>query len=112
MRLDQKRNAIYFDNDDEFYTFAVNPLLTVSNGDNIPYMDWDFTQSYKNALAANTEFIICDDNSMTCKNQSVSYRTITKPVCVKNYNRLYDIMKTRKLREKLKNKQIENNILQ
>ena len=107
MRIDQKNNAIYFDNDAEFYDYAVNPLLTVVNGDNIPYMDWDFTPTYKDALGTNTDFIICDANSQICKHQAVSYRTITKPVCVKPYNKLADIAKTRKLREKIKNKQIE-----
>lgn len=102
MKIDAKNRAIYFDNDAEFYDYAVNPLLTVTNGDNTPFMDWDFTQPYKNALAENTKFIICDDNSQIYKHQAVSYRTITKPVCIQQYNRLADIAKKRKLREKSK----------
>ena len=99
MRIDQKRNAIFFDNDDEFYKFAVNPLLSVTNGDNIPYADWNFTDAYNAAVTDNTDFIICDSNSRICKNQSVSYRTITKPVKIKPYDMLREIH----LKNKVKN---------
>lgn len=108
MRIDQSKNAIFFDNDDEFYQFAVNPLLTVTNGDNIPYSDWNFTDGYNSALAANTDFIICDDNSKTYKNQSVSYRTITKPVTIKRYDKLGEIHTKRKVKEISKKKESNN----
>jgi hypothetical protein len=104
MRIDRKRNAIFFDNDDEFYQFAVNPLLTVSNGDNIPYVDWNFTDVYNSALKDNTDFIICDGNSQICKHQAVSFRTITKPVSVKNNYMLDEIRRNRKINEITKNK--------
>jgi hypothetical protein len=105
MRIDQKRNAIFFDNDDEFYQFAVNPLLTVTNGDNIPYTDWSFTDVYNSALAAKTDFIICDSNSKTYKNQCVSYRTITKPVTIKQYDKVKDINIKRKVKNITKKKE-------
>ena len=105
MRIDQKRNAIFFDNDDEFYQFAVNPLLTVSNGDNIQYATWDFTDACKNAMASNTDFIICDMNSQTYKRQALSYRTVTKPVVIKPYNKLKEIAANRKVKDITKKKE-------
>lgn len=105
MRIDDKRNAIFFDNDEEFYLFAVNPLLTVFNGDNIPYATWDFTDAYKSAASQNKDFIICDMNSQTYKNQAVSYRTITKPVTIKPYDKLREIRAKRKVKEITKNKE-------
>ena len=104
MKIDDKRNAIFFVNDEEFYLFAVNPYLTVQNGDNIPYADWDFTPAYKNALSNKTDFIICDMNSQTYKKQALSYRTITKPVVIKPYHKLNDIKVKRKVKEITKNK--------
>lgn len=104
MRIDQSKNAIFFDNDEEFYQFAVNPLLSVTNGDDIPYTDWNFTDCYNSAVAANTDFIICDDNSNTYKNQCVSYRTITKPVKIKKYDKLAEIRAKRKVNEIAKKK--------
>ena len=78
--------VIYFNNDDDFYTFSVNPKLfpkqcTDSTGNVSQYMDFDFTNAYKDAIDNNIEFVILDPNSQIIKHNNVlSYRTISKPV--------------------------------
>ena len=83
---------LYFDNDDEFYQFCVNPNLIISeytkDDGNIGYsVDWDFTDLYKDAISKNTKFIIKDPNSQVCKHGKITYRVNTKPI---NNVELYD----------------------
>lgn len=77
---------MYFDNDDDFYNFCVNPKLfarelsVTNNGEKLYSYDFDYTDAYKNALSDNKLFVIKDEDSQIYKHKAVSYRTITKPV--------------------------------
>ena len=87
MITDKEKNIIYFDNDDEFYIYAVKPELIPIKTDHIDkygnpvyYTDWNFTDVYNNAINNGSTFIIKDENSQIFKHGAVSYRTITKPI--------------------------------
>lgn len=87
MLTDNKQNIIYFDNDDEFYDYAVVPQLIPIKTDSVDkygnpvyYCDWNFSSVYNNAIQNNTQFIIKDEDSQIFKHGAVSYRTITKPI--------------------------------
>lgn len=87
MIVDKEQNIIYFDNDDEFYDFCVDPkLIPIQtkhydiNGNPVYYCDWNYRDLYNQALANNSTFIIKDENSQIFKHGEISYRTITKPV--------------------------------
>lgn len=76
---------MYFDTDDDFYNFCVEPSIvqkerTLKNGESLKSFDFNFTWDYNDAINNNVMFIIKDPNSQIYKNQAVSYRTITKPV--------------------------------
>lgn len=74
-------NIRYFDNDEEFYTYCVEPkLVTVDSGEGYYYSTFNFTQQYLDDVANGKKFIIKDENSQIFKRGCVSYRTITKPV--------------------------------
>ena len=78
-------NVIYFDNDDEFYDYCVEPkLITIpfvdKNGDTRYYTDFNFTNAYNNDVKDGKIFIIKDENSQIYKHKAVSYRTITKEI--------------------------------
>ena len=92
-------NRIYFDNDDDFYAFSVNPTLVTkefvdANGNVGYYCDFDFTPQYYDAVNAGKKFIIKDENSNIYKHQAVSFRTISKPVS--NLGYYYEIKKRNK----------------
>lgn len=79
------RPIMYFNNDDDFYCFCVNPNIIISeytrtDGTTGHVFDWDFTQTYKNAVENGTRFIIKDENSQICKHGAVSFHTCTKNV--------------------------------
>lgn len=84
---DKNQNIIYFDNDDEFYNYAIVPELIAKETDHINkygypiyYTDWNFSNGYNTAIDNGTSFIIKDENSQIYKHGAISYRTITKPV--------------------------------
>lgn len=87
MLEDKKQNIIYFDSDDEFYDYIVNPEMIICQtqrtdkyGNPVYYADWDFTKAYYDALQNKTVFIIKNEDSQIYKRGAVSYRTSTKPV--------------------------------
>ena len=86
MLIDNDLNVIYFDNDDDFYQFCVEPQLvsreyTNNNGEIDQYLDFNFTPGYNDAIDNATIFVINDKNSNILKhNNVVSYRTISKKV--------------------------------
>ena len=86
VNVDKENNILYFDKDDDFYEFCVVPMLVVkeyvnNNGEKAYYTDFDFTNDYTTALEKGTKFIIRDPKSQIVKhNNTVSYRTISKPV--------------------------------
>jgi len=76
---------IYFDNDQEFYDYAVIPELvpihyTDKSGVERYYTDFNFTPQYNNAVNNGMTFIIKDEDSQIYKHGGVSYRTIYKDV--------------------------------
>ena len=74
-----KGNSICFDNDDEFYTFAVEPGIVIRETESgIKYSDVNFTKAYNKAIEENKSFIICDENSLVAKRQCISVGVITK----------------------------------
>lgn len=75
-------NVIYFDNDDDFYNFCVEPSIIYKNDETCPYSYYDFnlTSGYNDALNNCKCFIIKDKNSNIYKNQCVSYKSISKPI--------------------------------
>jgi len=83
--MEVKDNIIYFDNDNEFYEYAVVPQLvtipyTSRDGSERYYTDFNFSTEYNDAVNNNMIFMIKDENSQICKRGRVSYRTITKDV--------------------------------
>lgn len=82
MRIDKENNIIYFDNDEEFYDFCVNPepiIKTSSRG--LKYFDIDFAEWYKNHVDEATKIVILDDDSTILRRGGVvSYRTCSKKI--------------------------------
>lgn len=82
--LDKYTDAMYFNTDDDFYTFCVHPVIvareyTTNTGSVSQYADFDFTNAYEEAVKNNVAFVIRDKNSQILKhNGVVSYRTISK----------------------------------
>ena len=78
--------VMFFDNDDDFYTFCVTPQIVARNyinhnGEMDQYGDFDFTPAYNDAINKGIQFVILDPNSQIIKhNNVVSYRTISKKV--------------------------------
>jgi len=77
--------VIYFDNDQEFYDYAVIPeLVPISyidkSGIEKYYTDFNFTEPYTNAVNDGMIFIIKDEDSQIYKHGGVSYRTIFKEI--------------------------------
>ena len=81
-----KGDVIYFDNDKEFYEFCIVPQLvsvdyTNPSGQVCQYCDFNFTNDYQEALNTNKKFVMRDKKSSIIKrNNTVSYRTISKRV--------------------------------
>jgi hypothetical protein len=77
---------MYFNSDDEFYDFCVNPQIVArelnvkNNGTPLYAFDWNFTDQYNKALEENKIFIIKDEDSKIYKHGAVTYKTITKPI--------------------------------
>lgn len=81
-------NIIYFDNDDEFYEWALDPTLKFKRSENgTLYYDVDFSKEYERAINEDKHFVICDEDSVIEKNQSISYKLVTKEV--KNLDTYY-----------------------
>lgn len=74
-------NTIYFDNDNDFFDYAVNPALIANQSDsgNVFY-DFNFTDEYLNAVNNGMSFMIKDRLSKIYKHNCVSYKTLSKPV--------------------------------
>ena len=76
--------VMYFDTDDDFYQFCVEPVLiareyTNNRGDIDYYSDFNFTNAYQDAIKNNIAFVIRDKNSNILKHKGVvSYKTISK----------------------------------
>ena len=78
-------STIFFDNDDDFTMFAIDPTLkareVIAPDGTVSYAcDWDFSWAYKNAIANNKIFVIKDPNSRILKNGDLGYRATTKKI--------------------------------
>lgn len=86
-------DILYFDNDDDFYNFCVEPKIypaVDANLNDLGYIDFNLSSAYQDAVTAGKSFMIKDLNSKIYKNQCVSYRTISKPIQnLKKYNIKY-----------------------
>lgn len=79
-------NTLYFTSDNDFYRFCVVPVIVTREyvdtvtGKPAYYMDFDFSNQYRDAVEKGMKFCIKDEDSQIYKHGCVSYRTITKPV--------------------------------
>ena len=82
INLEPCPKVMCFENDDEFFDFAVNPLIRVMEDpkSGTHYYDYDLTTNYNDALKDNVEFIIRDPNSLISKRNCVSYKLISKKI--------------------------------
>lgn len=81
----QNDNILFFNNDDEFTEFSIDPTLVAKcierkNGDKIWYYDFNFSKLYNDAVAQGKKFTIKDPNSRIMKNGDIGYKLVTKPV--------------------------------
>ena len=64
MNIDEEKNILYFDNDDEFYEYCVNlDLVVITSDQGTPFSDWFFTEWYQSHVDDATKIVILDDNS-------------------------------------------------
>lgn len=78
--MNRIKNTIYFDSDDEFLDFALDPRPVIKEGKHCKYTDFNFTKTYQNEVDNGIRFCIKDERSQIEKHQAISYRTITKKV--------------------------------
>ena len=82
--LNKYTDVMYFNTDDDFYAFCVEPVLVAkeyinNSGQVDQFADFNFTNAYEEAVKNNVAFVIRDKNSQILKhNGVVSYRTISK----------------------------------
>ena len=65
MRIDQKNNIIYFDNDEEFYDFCVESysINRRVRDHRVRKSGWDFSDWYQSHVNEATKIVILDENS-------------------------------------------------
>ena len=81
MNTDEKNNTITFEDDNEFYDWAVSPFDVFERSESGTLMStWNFTSSYEKAVERGTKLIINDPKSSVVKHQAVTFRTVTRPV--------------------------------
>ncbi len=96
MTKDKEYNILYFNDDDEFYTFCVKPqilLTSIVDDEGVSHecTTFDFTDEYKTAVNNGTSFVIKDENSLITKHNAVSLGFHTKEVKnLEPYNAFYD----------------------
>lgn len=83
--LDKISNTMYFNSDDEFFRFAVVPMLVIKEWPSDSeqkryYRDFNLSKNYHQAVNDGKIFVIKDPNSQIFKHQAVSYRALTKPI--------------------------------
>lgn len=76
-----KDKIMYFKDDDEFFLFVVNPVLIIKRDPlGILYHTWDYTDSYKNAIADGMYFKILDPNSRIKYRTNITYQFVPKKI--------------------------------
>ena len=78
-------NIMYFDSDDDFYRFCVNPTLvtqeyTKADGSDGYVADWNYSDEYLRALQNGIHFIIKDEDSQIFKHGEITHRVNTRPI--------------------------------
>lgn len=78
-------NIMYFDNDDDFAVFCMNPNIQIyttknSFGQDIILATYDFSNQYKNAVTNGIKFCIQDEKSRVNKDGLLGFRNCTKQV--------------------------------
>ena len=65
MRIDQKNNIIYFDNDEEFYDFCVESysINRRVRDHRVRKSGWDLSDWYQSHVNEATKIVILDENS-------------------------------------------------
>jgi len=77
----QEDKIIIFNDDDEFFTFVVNPNLIVKkNPLGILYHTWDYTDDYKNAILNGMYFKILDPKSRMKYRNNITYKLVPKKI--------------------------------
>ena len=87
--MTKKNNTIYFDSDDEFFSYCVDPRPIIREGQHCKYVDFEFTKQYKKDLDNGLRFCIKDDNSLIEKHGVVTFMTESKEV--KNLDPWYGV---------------------
>lgn len=87
--MTRKNNTIYFDSDDDFFAYCVDPRPVIREGKHGMYIDFNFTKKYQKDLDEGIRFCIKDENSLIEKHQMVTFMTESKEV--KNLDPWYGI---------------------
>lgn len=86
MEINKEKKIIIFENDDEFYKFAVVPKLVLKYlEDDIYYSDFKLSDEYNDYLNEGYMYKMRDRKSQILKHGAVTFRTITKKVKLKAY---------------------------
>lgn len=92
-KMEDENNIIFFDNDNDFYEFCVEPKVFPAKDEHLQdlgYIDFNLSAAYQDAVTAGKSFMIKDINSQIYKKGCVSYRTISKPIKnLKKYSAKY-----------------------
>lgn len=81
LEMTEKGKFIFFDTDEEFCDYAINPEMKFTKLDDGVYVhNLDYTEEYLDAVNANKYFVIKNRDSKIAKHNAVSMHTITKPV--------------------------------
>jgi len=80
LKVTGNTDKIFFECDDDFFQFCVNPNVILIESPTGPYADIDYTDEYKECLNEGFKFVICDPDSKIYKHKCISYRTFSKPV--------------------------------
>ena len=83
--VDDTDNIMYFDNDDCFADFCLNPnyvIVTVKCNDGVDRMfaDYTFTDAYLNAVKCGKRFCVRDLHSHVNKDGYLAYKSATKKI--------------------------------
>lgn len=79
---EEKNDIMYFDNDNEFVDFCIDPDIVLHKNDqyNLFYYDIQFTPEYLKCVKDGKKFCIRDQKSKVCKHKGVTYKLVFKPV--------------------------------
>lgn len=81
-KLNQNEPVIrYFNNDDEFYNYCVDPrIIPMKSSEGFYYTTFNFTPQYISDVDNGIKFVIKDSNSKIFKRKAVAVGIMTKRV--------------------------------